>query len=145
MIAHTGLAVKSYEKGKAFYEQALAPLGYKLNLDYGVAAGFMEGGETSFWIVVKERPQPGHVAFGAKDKKAVDAFHRAALKAGGKDNGKPGYRPDYWPGYYAAFILDSDGNNVEAVWYDYSKVKPAKKKATKKIAKKTARKTAAKK
>lgn len=131
MIAHTGLAVKSYKKGKAFYEKSLAPLGYRVNMEYGVAAGFMSGGETDFWIVVKKRPQAGHVAFKAKNKKEVDAFHRAALKAGGKDNGKPGYRSDYWPGYYAAFVLDADGNNVEAVWYDYSKVKPAKKKTVK--------------
>ncbi len=58
--------------------------------------------------------------------KAVGTFHCAALRAGGKDNGKPGHRPDYWPGYYVAFILDADGNNVEAVWYDYSKVKKKK-------------------
>ncbi len=128
MIAHTGLMVKNYKKAKAFYQKALAPLGYKQNMEYGEAAGFMEGGQTSFWIVAKKRLLPGHVAFEAKNKKAVDAFYRAAMKSGAKDNGKPGYRPDYWPGYYAAFVLDADGSNVEAVWFDYSKVKKAPKK-----------------
>lgn len=145
MIAHTGIAVKNYKKGRVFYEKTLAPLGYKLNLESSVAAGFMEGGETSFWIVVREHPQPSHVAFGAKDKRVVEAFHRAALRAGGKDNGKPGYRSDYWPGYYAAFILDADGNNIEAVWYDYSKVEPAKKATQKMAGKATAKKKVMKK
>ena len=62
------------------------------------------------------------MAFEAKSSAEVEAFHKAALAAGGKDNGKPGYR-DYWPGYYAAFAYDPDGNNIEAVWYDYSKAK----------------------
>lgn len=132
MIAHTGLAVKNYQKGKAFYQKALAPLGYKQNMEYGEAAGFIEGGQTSFWIVGKKRVQAGHVAFEAKDKKSVNTFYRAAMKAGAKDNGEPGYRPDYWPGYYAAFVLDADGNNVEAVWFDYSKVKKEKRPAKRK-------------
>ena len=70
----------------------------------------------------------GHIAFEAKNAKQVQNFHKAALKAGAKDNGKPGYRVDYWPGYYAAFVYDHDGHNVEVVWFDYSKVKKAKKK-----------------
>lgn len=128
MIAHTGVAVKHYKQAKAFYQKALKPLGYKQNMEYGEAAGFMEGGQTSFWIVGRKRVLDGHVAFEAKNKKAVDAFYRAAIRAGAKDNGKPGYRVDYWPGYYAAFVLDADGNNIEAVWFDYSKVKKAKRK-----------------
>ena len=83
----------------------------------------MEGGQTSFWIAGKESVEPGHVAFEAKDKTSVDNFYKEALAAGGKDNGAPGYRTDYWVGYYAAFVLDPDGNNVEAVWFDYSKEK----------------------
>lgn len=127
MIAHTGLPVSHYKKAKAFYKKALAPLGYKQNMEYGEAAGFMEGGHTSFWIGKKKRVVPGHVAFEAKSKKAVDAFYKKALAAGGKDNGKPGYRKEYWPGYYAAFVYDADGHNVEAVYYDYSQVKKGKK------------------
>lgn len=132
MIAHAGIYVTKYAVAKAFYIKALKPLGYKQNMEFGEAAGFMEGGQTSFWIGAKKKVMPGHVAFEAKDKKAVDAFYRAAMRAGAKDNGKPGYRPDYWPGYYAAFVLDADGNNIEAVWFDYSKVKKAKPSAKKK-------------
>ncbi len=132
MIAHAGISVTQYATAKAFYQKVLAPLGYKNNMEFGEAAGFMEGGQTSFWIGAKKKVMPGHVAFLAKDKKAVDAFYRVAMRNGATDNGKPGYRVDYWPGYYAAFVLDADGNNIEAVWFDYSKVKPAKKAATKK-------------
>jgi catechol 2,3-dioxygenase-like lactoylglutathione lyase family enzyme len=91
--------------------------------DFGTsAAGFNDGKNTDFWIRKEESVVPTHVAFEASSRKQVEAFHKAALAAGGKDNGGPGYR-DYWPGYYAAFVLDPDGNNIEAVWYDYSKGK----------------------
>lgn len=126
MIAHTGVYVKHYQSAKVFYTKVLKTVGYKLSMEFGEAAGFMEGGETSFWIGEKKKLMPGHVAFEAKSKKEVDSFYRVAMKNGAKDNGKPGYRPDYWPGYYAAFILDADGNNIEAVWFDYSKVKKTK-------------------
>lgn len=120
MIAHTGLAVSDYNKSKEFYKKALEPIGYKLNMDYPDfnAAGFMEGGHTSFWINQKENVQPGHVAFLAKDKEEVAGFYNAAIAAGGKDNGRPGLRKDYSPGYYAAFVHDMDGNNIEVVWFD---------------------------
>ena len=75
MIAHVSLPVSNYEKAKDFYIKALKPLGYTQNMEYGESAGFMEGGHTSFWIVKKERVEPGHVAFEVKDKKAVDDFH----------------------------------------------------------------------
>ena len=117
MIEHTGLQVTDIEKAKFFYTEALAPLGYKLNMDFGDAAGFKEGGHTSFWVMKATKPAKMHVAFRAKDRKSVQAFHKAALKAGGKDNGKPGLRKDYSPDYYAAFILDTDGNNIEAVCF----------------------------
>ena len=122
MIAHTSLAVSNYQKSKAFYAKALEPLGYRSNMEYGEAAGFNDGKNTDFWISKKNSVVPMHVAFEAKNSAAVQAFYQAALAAGGKDNGGPGYR-DYWPGYYAAFVHDPDGNNVEAVWYDYDKVK----------------------
>jgi catechol 2,3-dioxygenase-like lactoylglutathione lyase family enzyme len=122
MIAHTTLPVSDYQKARTFYNAALAPLGYSNNMEYGEAAGFNDGKNTDFWISKEKSVVPTHVAFETSSRKHVEAFHKAALAAGGKDNGGPGYR-DYWPGYYAAFVLDPDGNNIEAVWYDYSKVK----------------------
>ncbi|MEK7649858.1 MAG: VOC family protein [Patescibacteria group bacterium] len=122
MIAHTGLHVSDYKKAKEFYIKALAPLGYTNNMEYGEAAGFIEGGHTSFWISTNPKGViPGHIAFEAKNKEQVDEFYKAALAAGAADNGAPGYRTEYWPGYYAAFVHDADGHNVEVVWYDYSK------------------------
>lgn len=123
MIAHVSLPVSNYKKAKAFYKKALHPIDYKQNMEYGEAAGFMEDGQTSFWIVKKDKVEPLHIAFEVKSKKEVQAFYKVALAAGAKDNGKPGYRTEYWPGYYAAFVLDADRHNVEAVFYDYSKVK----------------------
>jgi catechol 2,3-dioxygenase-like lactoylglutathione lyase family enzyme len=122
MIAHTTLQVRDYPKSKAFYTQALEPLGYSNNMEFGDAAGFNDGENTDFWIARNRRIVPTHLAFEAKSAAQVESFHRAALAAGAKDNGEPGYR-DYWPGYYAAFVLDPDGHNIEAVWYDYSKAK----------------------
>jgi len=120
MIAHTTLPVSDYRRAKTFYVNALAPLGYTNNMEFGESAGFNDGKNTDFWIAKESTVVPTHVAFEAKDKLQVEAFYDAALAAGAKDNGKPGYR-DYWPGYYAAFVRDPDGNNIEAVWYDYSK------------------------
>ena len=122
MIAHAAVVVSNYQKSKAFYTKALAPLGYSNNMEYGESAGFNDGKNTDFWISKEATVVPLHLAFEARDRKQVQAFHKAALAAGGEDNGKPGYR-DYWPGYYAAFVRDPDGNNIEAVWYDYSKAK----------------------
>jgi catechol 2,3-dioxygenase-like lactoylglutathione lyase family enzyme len=121
MIAHTVLHVSEYPKSKAFYTQALAPLGYENNMEFGEAAGFNDGKNTDFWIEHEDTVIPTHLAFEAGSQQEVEAFYQAALGAGATDNGGPGYR-DYWPGYYAAFVLDPDGHNIEAVWYDYSKV-----------------------
>ena len=121
MIAHTTLHVSNYENSKAFYVLALRPLGYTNNMEEGEAAGFNDGKNTDFWIVHEDAVVPTHVAFEAKSKQEVEAFYDAALTAGATDNGPPGYR-DYWPGYYAAFVYDPDGHNIEAVWYNYSKV-----------------------
>jgi predicted lactoylglutathione lyase len=120
MIAHTSLHVSDVAKAKEFYLNALAPLGYVNNMDFGDAAGFNDGKNTDFWIVRSEVIAPTHVAFEAKSKDEVHAFYEAALRAGARDNGAPGYRKQYWPGYYAAFVHDPDGHNIEAVWYDYS-------------------------
>ena len=122
MIAHTSLAVSDYREAKRFYTKALAPLGYRSNQEHGESAGFNDGKNTDFWISSEPAVVPTHIAFEANSSEQVRAFYKAALAAGAKDNGAPGYR-DYWPGYYAAFVLDRDSNNVEAVWYDYSKVK----------------------
>jgi catechol 2,3-dioxygenase-like lactoylglutathione lyase family enzyme len=122
VIAHTGLAVSDYQRSKAFYSQVLKPLGYSKNMEFGDAAGFNDGKNTDFWIGHKDTVVPMHLAFEASSREQVQAFHAAALAAGGKDNGAPGYR-DYWPGYYAAFAYDPDGHNIEAVWYDYGRVK----------------------
>jgi len=121
MIAHAMLAVGNYATAKEFYRQVLAPLGYEFTEDHPEwkAGGYKEGGNTSFWIGQKPQVVAGHVAFEAKNKAQVEAFYKAAMANGGKDNGAPGYRREYWPGYYAAFVHDTDGNNVEAVWFDY--------------------------
>jgi catechol 2,3-dioxygenase-like lactoylglutathione lyase family enzyme len=122
MIAHTTLAVSDYSASKRFYSVVLATLGYTNNMESDQSAGFNDGKNTDFWITAEKRVIPTHLAFRARGRKQVDAFHKAALAAGAKDNGRPGYR-DYSPGYFAAFVLDSDGHNIEAVWYDPSKAK----------------------
>lgn len=122
MIAHTTLPVTDYRKSKVFYTKALAPLGYRNNMEFGESAGFNDGKNTDFWITREGTFAPMHLAFEAHNEAEVKAFHSAALAAGAEDNGGPGYR-DYSPGYYAAFVHDPDGHNIEAVWYDYSKEK----------------------
>src|SRR6476646_2946554 len=112
MIEHVSLRCRSPKKSRRFYEQALAPLGYTVSMAYGDSVGFMAEGHTSFWVTPGKLGSPTHSAFRARSRHAVDAFHRAALEAGGKDNGAPGVR-DYSPNYYAAFIKDPDGNNME--------------------------------
>src|SRR5206468_12463679 len=105
---------------RAFYEQALAPLGWKVAMafDEWKTAGFGEADKPGFWISEREPYGTGtHVAFAAADRATVDAFHAAALAAGGRDNGAPGIRP-YHENYYGAFVLDPDGNNVEAVCHN---------------------------
>ena len=122
MIDHLGFSVSDYARAKAFYEKALAPLGYALVMEVTAhetgqpAAGFGAGGKPDFWIGAEGKlDRPLHVAFLAKDRPTVDAFYRAATGAGGKDNGPPGLRPHYHPNYYGAFVLDPDGHNIEAV------------------------------
>lgn len=124
MIDHVGFAVSNYARAKAFYAQALAPLGYEIVMEVSAdvnesgfpAAGFGIGNKPDFWIGGEGKlPHPLHVAIVAKDRASVDAFHRAALAAGGQDNGAPGLRPHYHPNYYAAFVRDLDGHNIEAV------------------------------
>ena len=114
MIDHIGVSVSDYERSKRFYTEALAPLGYKVVMEFGTTAGF--GTERpDFWIAEGEGASPIHVAFTSQDRAAVDAFHKAGLAAGGRDNGAPGLRTQYHPTYYGAFVFDPDGNNVEVV------------------------------
>jgi catechol 2,3-dioxygenase-like lactoylglutathione lyase family enzyme len=117
MLDHVGFAVSDYARSKAFYEQALAPLGLSLLLEpMEQAAGFGEAGKPFFWIETRRPAATAiHVAFAVESRETVDAFHAAALAAGGTDNGAPGVREIYHPNYYGAYVLDPDGNNVEAV------------------------------
>ena len=123
MFDHVGIAVTEFERSKRFYTAALAPLSITLIMEVtpeqtglGSHAGFGADGKAFFWIGNQGRPLTGlHVAFTATSRQQVDEFHRAALRIGGRDNGAPGLRPHYHESYYGAFVLDPDGNNVEAV------------------------------
>jgi catechol 2,3-dioxygenase-like lactoylglutathione lyase family enzyme len=123
MIDHIGLHVHDVARATEFYLKALAPLGIVIVMQvsaeetgHGASVGFGAGSKPFFWISESDEPSgPLHIAFGAPNRAAVDAFHRASLKAGGTDNGQPGLRPEYHANYYAAFVLDLDGNNLEAV------------------------------
>ena len=117
MLDHVGLAVGDYERSKAFYEKALAPLGLKLLMEPAPGiGGFGDGQKPFFWIGTRDTAVTAlHVAFATDSRETVDAFHAAALEAGGTDNGAPGVREIYHPSYYGAYVLDPDGNNVEAV------------------------------
>ena len=124
MLDHVGFAVADAERSRTFYEAALAPLGITLLMTVtpdrteagGTAHGFGSGGKPYFWIGDNERVGEGtHVAFAVDTRALVDAFYAAAIAAGGRDNGPPGLRPHYHPDYYGAFVLDPDGNNIEAV------------------------------
>ncbi len=115
MIDHISLHVKNYKKSKAFYLEALKPLGYELVMEFPNIGGFGAKGKPDFWIEEHASVAKTHIAFGVKRHKEVDEFYKAALKAGGRDNGKPGLRPHYHKDYYAAFVFDLDGNNIEAV------------------------------
>lgn len=127
-IDHIGFDTTDYPRSRAFYQQALTPLGVTLAMEVtkeqsgGYAGcGFGKEGKPEFWIGSSSGPgaQPAprslHVAFRADNRKMVDAFYAAALAAGGRDNGAPGIRAHYHPNYYAAFVLDPDGHNIEAV------------------------------
>ncbi len=126
MIDHITINVKSYEKSKAFYTKVLATIGYELLMEpMPKVGGFGRNGKPEFWIG-EGKPSywgeghspsaaPIHVAFTAPNRLAIAAFHAAALAAGGKDFGAPGPRTLYHPNYYGAFVLDPDGNNIEAV------------------------------
>ena len=125
MIDHIGMPVSNIARATEFYLKALAPLGIAIVMEVsaeetgaGAAVGFGSAGKPFFWIGEGFRPSGDHhihVAFAAQSRAAVDAFYVAAIAAGGKDNGPPGLRPHYHANYYGAFVLDADGNNIEAV------------------------------
>ena len=118
MIDHFTLTVPDVAAARAFFEHALAPLGYSVQMEYEQFVGFGAKGKPSFWIKPGPMPQsPMHIAFSASDRPRVDAFYAAALAAGGRDDGPPGLRADYHPHYYAAFVKDREGNNIEVVCY----------------------------
>jgi catechol 2,3-dioxygenase-like lactoylglutathione lyase family enzyme len=115
MLDHIGISVSDLAQSRQFFVAALTPLGYKVLFDLGNAVGMGSQGFPAFWIGRGQPRGPLHLAFAAADREGVDAFHRAALAAGGRDNGQPGVRAQYDPNYYAAFVYDPDGNNVEVV------------------------------
>ena len=108
-------------------EKALAPLGITLVMEYGPGGGFGRGGKPELWITAGRNSYqtdaqlvditPVHVSLKAANREQVDAFHEAALAAGGKDHGAPGLRPEYHANYYGAFVLDPNGHNIEAVFH----------------------------
>jgi catechol 2,3-dioxygenase-like lactoylglutathione lyase family enzyme len=113
MYDHIGLRVQDLKAAVRFYQRTLEPLGHVLDAS---GTGFGRKGAPALWLHAGGQAGGGaHIAFRAANRKAVDRFHAAGLKAGGRDNGAPGLRPDYSPTYYAAFLVDPDGNNVEAV------------------------------
>ena len=118
MFDHIGIHVKDLAASVRFYEAVLAPLGFVLCSRDDTSAGFGPKDAPALWLYVAQATGARtHVAFSAGSRKAVDQFHEAAMKTGGTDHGKPGLRTDYSPTYYAAFVIDPDGNNVEAVTY----------------------------
>lgn len=126
MIDHTGIVVSDFAKSKAFYQQALASIGYALLMEIPESvngrtdvAGFGEPPKPDFWVI-KGTPNkpPIHIAFRVVNRAMVDAFYKGAIAAGATDNGAPGIRSHYHPNYYGAFVLDPDGHNIEAVCHE---------------------------
>jgi catechol 2,3-dioxygenase-like lactoylglutathione lyase family enzyme len=155
MIDHVSVRVEDFSRLLAFYRDALAPIGYSVVMEYPGAVGLGAGGKPDLWLMQTDKAiNPTHLALSAT-REHIDAFHAAALAAGGTDNGPPGPRPDYHPNYYAAFIHDPEGNNIEVCCHEApgaaktarvsakrisaAKKKPAKKKPAKKLAAKSAK------
>jgi catechol 2,3-dioxygenase-like lactoylglutathione lyase family enzyme len=158
MIDHISLRVQDFSRAVDFYKSALAPLGYKVLMEFPNAAGLGADGKADLWIMPlsdDQTPLPTHIAISG-ERPQIQEFHSVALESGGTDNGPPGLRLDYHPNYYAAFILDPEGNNIEVVCHApegamaapkktaakksvKASAKPAKKVAAKKPAKKAAK------
>jgi len=119
MIDHAVVRVRDFRQSRRFYESALQPLGYRVLKEFPGFVGLGAGDKTDLWIGQDDAITKGvHLAFVSRDRKSVDAFYVAALKAGAKDHGAPGIRKQYHPAYYGAFVLDPEGNNIEAVCHD---------------------------
>jgi catechol 2,3-dioxygenase-like lactoylglutathione lyase family enzyme len=159
MIDHIGLAVSDFTKSKEWYAKALAPIGYKVMMEFpaeqagGQPAAGLGDTKPDLWLAGGGPTQPHtHLAFVVKSRAAVDAFYKAALAAGGRDNGPPGIRAHYHPNYYGAFVLDPDGHNVEVVCHappggaakSAAKAKAAKRPTAKSSAAKSAARSAKK-
>jgi catechol 2,3-dioxygenase-like lactoylglutathione lyase family enzyme len=115
MLDHISLRVQDYQRAVAFFKAALAPLGYELCMEFPGYAGLGANQKPDLWLTQTDKAlNPTHLAF-STDRAGVDAFHAAALAAGGTDHGPPGLRLDYHPNYYAAYVLDPEGNNIEVV------------------------------
>ncbi len=120
MLDHVGVASSDVKRSREFYVAALAPLGYGVLMEGEGYCGIGKAsGEDAWigtiWLHHTDSVAPNHIAFRVNDRATVDAFYKAAMAAGGKDNGAPGIRAQYHENYYGAFVLDQDGNNVEAV------------------------------
>jgi catechol 2,3-dioxygenase-like lactoylglutathione lyase family enzyme len=117
-LDHLSLPVRGLKAARKFYEAALGAIGMKINMDVDGAFGMGSKNEKILWISQDRKAAGGaHVALRVENREEVDAFHEAALAAGGEDNGAPGPRPDYGRNYYAAFAKDPEGNNIEVVCY----------------------------
>jgi catechol 2,3-dioxygenase-like lactoylglutathione lyase family enzyme len=158
MLHHVSVGVADVERAAKFYDAVLGTLGYKRVMEFMPYAIAYGATGPSFWIQLpadQGSPSSGngaHVGFSARSKLAVDAFHHAAMSNGGRDNGAPGPRPDYGPQYYGAFVIDLDGNKIEATLHqEAAAAKPAakksaaKRKSAKKAAKAKTKKSSAKK
>ena len=119
MLDHVSLRVQDFPRALAFYRSALAPIGYRVAMEFpDCRRPRANAGKPDLWITLTDKPlSPAHIAF-RTDRARVDAFHAAALAAGGTDNGAPGVRADYHPHYYAAYVIDPEGNNIEVVCHD---------------------------
>jgi catechol 2,3-dioxygenase-like lactoylglutathione lyase family enzyme len=116
---HVVFGVSDYAASKAFYLKALEPIGIAVVMEGPLGLELSADGKTSLCIFhTDEKPAHLHLAFTAADRRQVDAFHRAALAAGGRDNGAPGLRPRYHANYYAAFVIGPDGHNIELVCHE---------------------------
>ncbi len=126
MIDHISSYTVDFPTTKSFYEQAFEPLGYSVQTEMVATwdaefptrriCAFGPPGKPAFWVIeTQEAATPRHIAFLAPNRKAAAAFHAAGLAAGGQDNGAPGLRPMYHADYFGAFLLDPDGNGIEAV------------------------------
>ncbi len=119
MFDHILFGVSDYAASKAFFLEALAPLGVKVIAEGPLGIEISADGQTSMCMCqTEEKPAHLHLAFRADSREQVQAFHRAALAAGGRDNGAPGLRPQYSGSYYAAFVIGPDGHNIEAVYHE---------------------------